>query len=475
MFLFRKRVGRTWRLVTLVFWSAVAGDSAAQRLAETAAPTAKSPYAVPSDTLAKKEWIKQINEYMALPAAQVRPHPSAEDFPGCVPPGSPRVTRLLTFSGTKERWQSTGLYANAGEVVTVTPQAFLPANAKVEIRIGCHTDKLFGQKITQWKRFPSLSRVFPLDSKPTPVANAFGGPIFVVVRPTTNFTFRLRFENAVEAPFFVLGVTSLSEWETRRTAPAPWTELVGRNVILHVPSRQVRAMQNPAPLLEWWDKVVGAQDWLAGWRARQFQERIVPDCQISAGWMHSGYPIMCHLASAPKMTDLETLRKEGDWGFFHELGHNHQSPMWTFPGQTEVTVNFFSLYCMEHIVGKPRGTGHPAIDGAKFLTCLDKRFAHPPSDDPFHQLSAFIVLLHQFGWEPLQQTLASYQKSPVEPKMPLELKQTEFVRRYSRHAKANLVAYFKQMGYACPDELNKELSHLPSFDYAAWRKAFAAK
>jgi len=433
-------------------------------------PKEKTPFVVPADPSAKKELVKAIHDYMATPAPEVRAHPSAADFPGVVTHNAPRVTRTFRFGGAKPRWQSTGLYANAGEVVTVTPLTAPPPGVTVEIRIGCHTDRLFGDKITQWKRFPSLARVFPLASKPTPVANAFGGPIFVVVRPTTNVTLNLRFEHVVEAPFFVLGTTSVAQWQTLRNAPAPWGELVGRNMILHFPADQIRAMGDPTPLLEWWDKVVAAQDWLAGWPARTSQERVVPDRQISAGWMHSGYPFMCHLASAPKITDLARLREEGDWGFFHELGHNHQSPMWTFPGQTEVTVNFFSLYCMEHMVGKPRGTGHPAIDGAKFWKCLDRRFADPPSDDPFDQLSAFIVLLHQFGWEPLRETLASYQTAPVDAKLPVEAKQAEFVRRYSRNAKANLTGYFKRMGYACPDELDRELSDLPAFDYAKWRK-----
>ncbi len=463
-----KHVAMKYRLFTLAaLLLAVVSTTAATKAPHTVAPTAKAPFAVPTDAGAKKELIKQINDYMALPAAQVRAHPAAADFPGVASNGSPRVMRIYTFSGAKQRWQSTGLYANAGEIVTVTPQAALPAGATIEVRIGCHTDRLFNDKITQWKRFPSISRVFPITAQRTPIANAFGGPIFVIVKGTAASNLTLRFDNAVEAPFFVLGTTPVAAWKTFRNAPAPWGELVGHNMILHFPSSQIRAMDDPTPLLEWWDKVIAAEDSLVGWPARAAQERVVPDRQISAGWMHSGYPFMCHLASAPKITDLAKLRVEGDWGFFHELGHNHQSPAWTFPGQTEVTVNFFSLYCMEHIVGKPRGTGHPAIDGAKFLKCLDKRFANPPSDDPFDQLSAFIVLLRKFGWTPLQQTLASYQTAPVAPKAALEVKQAEFVRRYSRHAKANLTAYFKQMGYACPDELCKELSALPAFEYAA--------
>jgi hypothetical protein len=33
-----------------------------------------------------------------------------------------------------------------------------------------------------------------------------------------------------------------------------------------------------------------------------------------------------------------------DLGFYHELGHNHQRPEWTWSGLGEVTNNLFSLY-----------------------------------------------------------------------------------------------------------------------------------
>ena len=39
--------------------------------------------------------------------------------------------------------------------------------------------------------------------------------------------------------------------------------------------------------------------------------------------MHSGYPFMAHLASAADWVDTTYLLSEGDWGTFHELGHNH--------------------------------------------------------------------------------------------------------------------------------------------------------
>ena len=443
--------------VFLASWTVVA--------AAMDAPT----FVLPTNSVARAKLVSEIRAYMEVPAGQVRAHPAAAGFPGVVATNTARVTRTVTVRGDLKRWQSTGLYANAGETVTVTPVTPLPVGVSIEIRVGCHTDSLLGEKQTQWKRFPLLSRKFNLGHEATPVANAFGGPIVVVVHGADKpgFTVDLRFANAVEAPFFVVGKTTLADWKQIRNAPAPWGELVGRNMILHFPSSQVRQMDDPTPLLEWWDKVVAAQDHLVGWPARTEQERVVPDRQISAGWMHSGYPFMCHLASAPMITDLKKLRTEGDWGFFHELGHNHQSQSWTFPGQGEVTVNFFSLYCMETICGKPPGSGHGAIKNLDAI--LDKRFANPPDMGPFEQLAPFIVLIRKFGWTPLQATLASYQPNPVPPKSTMEERQAEFIRRYSKNAKADLSAFFKQLGYACPESLCAELKSLPAFDLAAWR------
>src|SRR5207237_2794196 len=130
----------------------------------------------------------------------------------------------------------------------------------------------------------------------------------------------------VEAPRFVLGETKALEWKTRlRNAPAPWAELETKKIILSVPSEKIRHLDDPEALLKFWDQVLDAEADLATIpRDRKRPERIVPDVQISAGYMHSGYPSMTFLDKSVEHSLSLAEMKAGSCGHFHDLGHNHQ-------------------------------------------------------------------------------------------------------------------------------------------------------
>jgi hypothetical protein len=56
--------------------------------------------------------------------------------------------------------------------------------------------------------------------------------------------------------------------------------------------------------------------------SKQRRERVVNDQQASAGYMHSGYPIVTHLDACQAdhefcIFDLDKLRSKGNWGLFH--------------------------------------------------------------------------------------------------------------------------------------------------------------
>ena len=204
---------------------------------------------------------------------------------------------------------------------------------------------------------PEISRRFPVSATTTLAANAFGGLFYVEVPADAGLgSISVEIAGAVAAPRFVLGETAPVAWSNEiRHAPAPWAEIVGRNMIVTTDAREVRGLDDPAAVAETWDRVLDLNAELAAWptRARSSPERFVVDRQISMGYMHAGYPLMAHLDQQANLVSAEHLRSEDNWGFFHEVGHNHQAADWTFDGTVEVTVNLFTLYVYEFLCGIP--------------------------------------------------------------------------------------------------------------------------
>lgn len=451
---------------------------------EEITPTKKAPFIQPAE--AERAGLHAaIKTYMAKEPGTFGAHAASRDFPGAVE--SPeRVTRMVAYDAglvhrwdtknggapnlytSPDVWQETGLYAAPGEVVVVKV-ASLPAHRVIKVIIGCHRDGLL--KLDKWNRFPVIARTFELKVGDNRIANAFGGQLFIQSshqdwrKPQkTTAASPLQFSNAVAMPTYVLGKDTPESWAKAKQLPAPWVTLSGKQVILHVQASAVKELADPKALLEWWDQAMALEDDLIALR-RLAPERVVPDRQISAGFMHSGYPFMCWIDPSQKdSVDLPKLQQQGNWGFFHELGHNHQCSAWTFDGQTEVTCNLFSLYVMEKLVGKPTGRGHEAME--KLDELLAKRFAAEPKKGPFEQLATFVVLIRAHGWGPLRETLRSYASDAAPKGATKEQLQSLFALRYGKAAKADVSAYFEKMGYHVEPAAKSVLKGFPAFQPA---------
>lgn len=88
--------------------------------------------------------------------------------------------------------------------------------------------------------------------------------------------------------FIPEGKTSQKEWRSCiQESLAPWGELATDNIILTVPTENLRTLEDPEPVLRLWDKMMQA---IARLAAQPFPfhrpERIVADVQISAGRCH---------------------------------------------------------------------------------------------------------------------------------------------------------------------------------------------
>ena len=429
-------------------------------------PTSKRPI-TNERVLARLVLTEQIRESQDLPPAQVTAHPSALEFPGAAPSRTPTTRRVLEIDTTTPGWHSTGLYANPGDLITVAvPSA--AADKGLKVRLGSTTCRLWDKD--KWFRCPEITREFELSQDENQAASAFGGLIYLVVPDNCQLgQIQVTINGGIEAPYFVLGETSPSDWKRRlRSLPAPWAELASTKAILTVPSTEIRGLDDPASLLEAWDDILDAAADLAQRpRERERPQRYVADIQLCAGYMHAGNPIMVPTSTAGRLVDRNHLIKKGDWGFYHETGHMHQHKDWTFEGTGEVTVNLFTMYIFDKVCAIPPEKGRMTEANVQKQYVSHFRNGCPFNEwksKPFLALYMYYQLQQEFGWDAFKKVFAEYRDLPnsARPKTDDE-RRDQWMVRFSRTVGRNLGPFFKAWGVPTSAAAQASISDLPAW------------
>jgi hypothetical protein len=399
-------------------------------------------------------------------------------FPGPVAEGAARGpvrSRILASYGGMDGdyayagagspvWRSTGAYAAPGEVVTVTvPAAWVGRGLSVQI--GAHTDTLW--HLESWRRHPAITRSVPIDAAEIRVGSGFGGPVYVRVPAGLDLgPGEVTVDGAVAMPRFVLGETDPTAFRAAvAAAAAPLTEIEGPSLIFTVPTADVPRNLDAAAYASFWEEIQAVNAWLAAIPARPRPERIAMDVQISAGWMHSGYPLMAY-DHGPALLDLARLRAEGDWGAFHELGHNHQFGPANLPGTTECTVNLWSVIAMEEVVGRDRGLAHEALRPSDRAARIDA-YLRGGRDfgadwNVWTCLETWLQIQETYGWEPFRAVNEAHRALPRGSRPGTDADRVaDHVRRYSRETGRDLTPFHAAWGFPLSDGLRAELADLP--------------
>ena len=227
-------------------------------------------------------------------------------------------------------------------------------------------------------------------------------------------------------------------------------------MILSVPSSAVRNLENPEAVAVFWDRVVSSHCDLAGIAVPARPERFVADQQISAGYMHSGYPIMTGVdVATPKngalarVVDVDDLTRRGSWGHFHELGHNRQRGWWTFGGTGEVTCNLFSLHAGEVLCGIDPWE-NPWLQGQKAggRTYLENGADFAKwKGSPGIALISYAQLQRAFGWAPFTEVFAAYEAmAPSDRPTENQSKMDAWVHAMSVATNRDLRPFYKSWG-----------------------------
>lgn len=435
----------------------------------SAVPTAEKPLKQ-STNAAERIRLGMETRVLKLAAGEaVSAHAAATTFPGLAPTDAPRVTREISIDPNIGGWHSTGLWVNAGEPLQIAVPADI-AGKGYAVRIGCHTDTLY--HLDEWKRAPDISRSVSIEEAVTRTASAFGGLVYIEVpsRAAGGKGFTVTIGAAVEAPLFVLGKTTDAEWNsTLKKHAAPWAEFACDKLILSCPTEAARTVSNPTQLMEFWKKVVEAQDDITNQSGeRKRPERIVADVQISAGYMHSGYPIMIPTSASLEMVTFGRLKFPG-WGFYHEIGHNHQRGDFTFQGTGEVTNNVIGMYCYHEVLKKDWLIGHTAITEEERRKNIQE--IKQASDkwqtwksDPFLALTTYIQLVQEFGWESWRAYLHSFADAKFGPAPDNDDQaRDQFLVRYSKITNKNLGPFFEFWGIPVSSSAKAEVSKLEAW------------
>ena len=378
----------------------------------------------------------QSGKFDTMTAAQLVAHPSASDWPGSPAAGS-TVSKTIPVNGTvpadvymnqgdRGRRVETRLYAAPGATLTVTIPADKVA-AGLSLDIGCHIDVNF--HLGQWNRFPKVTRRVPLTQTVTQTGNVFGGLVWIVIPAGSSLgDFNVSINGALEAPCFQLGVDTDATWNsTLKNLPGAWGCIMTNNVAaygntpgftVYLSRAQLQQVSSAETVAQHWKTVLETSDHHMGYDAyRKRGEAALSDRDILAGGGHAGYPVMMAYG------DSDVLAKgaltNGDWGFYHELGHTFQDSFngnYGIATHGEVDVNLPPALLYNHVHKKTCWDNgiHGTFDSDNRIAKRAEFFARATADQTWSYACSdgataydfYFNIGEAFGWQAYRTALS---------------------------------------------------------------------
>ncbi len=438
-------------------------------------PTPETPL-TPADFHARVRVVLEKNAWLAEPERVWPANPSAAAYPGLMAKGAKPLKGVeLRIDTDERRWHSTGLFANAGEPITVR----VPGEATawgLQVRVGSTDDEVTSAQDT-WVRAPVVSETLNLDKKTLTFSTPFGGLVYVVVpfSAQKGKSVTIRVDGAYQAPHFKRGRDTNESWAKEvRNDLAPQAEIEGDRMVMAVPSTSLHRLKDPEWVTKFWDGANDLDMRLTGLgQPLDYKQRICADTQLTAGFLHNGYPMMCHVSSDGNsaLYDRAVIEREGNWGVLHELGHNHQNKAWTFGAAAEVTVNIFTLYCTDKLLGiKPREafgewTSTAGCD-RRVSAWVDRgkpwsEWGAGANEGPFLALETFTRLWEVYGWELFEKLFAEYRRAGETLPTTDQERMDQWATRLSAMYNADFAEYFEAWSWPISSEARAECAKFP--------------
>ena len=433
-----------------------------------------------SDSFEKALLRRECSILENIPVEEMSAHRTAASVYGHIPGDAQRVTKINEYNISEEGkdtrgndssiWLSTGLYAVPGELVTIDLSSSV-MNKGLKAKINGDWNNV-SSRPTYYRMPYGTSTEFDLDRPEVPVANPYGGLIYIVVpENTVTGEFEVTISNAIEAPTFIFGQDTNEDWTTViRNKPAPYAELIAENLIISVPKDQVITLEQPEELMTFWNDGIAAQDDLANLTGNRTRPTRMYSMVMTAwGSGYASYPIG---GWGWNFGDYEALEAGGCWGAYHESGHLHQSGYWTDGRTGEVTVNIFTMAAIEAVCDSGM-----ASDGWNRMWDPSRRigmYEDAVADGGFNntglgeRLNMYVQLKEVFGWDAFKAVFQSYLDDEASNSYALpyndQQEWDQFMTRFSRQVGYDLSPFFIDWDFGVSSSAISSLSDLPEWN-----------
>lgn len=338
---------------------------------------------------------------------------------------APRIEKVVTINNvTTPRKRSLGMFAPAGEVITVTIDESL-VNAGLTVNIGYpYSASDIGAK--QFGRWPNdrMARFFlefKLTQAVTYIGSPLGGMITLNGVATSLGNFNITLSGGVDMPDYKLGVSDKDDWKAILAAPAPYVWLLTPHQYFVMPKEYIKDVEDPYLAMLWWHKASMISMYTIG--REKTTHFMTPVISIYDSFVFVGEAVATVWAfytNSPNywckgMLDYNNLMYSGSWGGLHEYNHHNQAYVyptnhdteWGVGGVTEMTNNVLNAICYialtdialtrseTNLLNGWAAVSDPYCNYKKLLSASNGTQDYESLDT--NKLFGFVDLMHTFG------------------------------------------------------------------------------
>ena len=366
---------------------------------------------------------------------------------------APRIEKVITINNVSTpRKRSLGVFAPAGEIITITIDERLVG--KLTVNIGypygseCDIDTgAFGRWYSD--RMARFFLEFPLNSTVTKIGSPLGGMVTLNGVSTDLGNFSITVRGGVDMPEYKLGVSTKEDWKNILAAPGPYVWLLTPFQYFVMPKVEIYDIEDPYDALLWWHKASMIS--LFSMTREVTGHFYTPVISIHDSYVYTGEAVAktwAFVTNSPiywchGMLDYDNLMSNGAWGAIHEYNHHYQNHIydstdWGVGYGDEMTNNVINSLCYvlltdiasnrseSNILGVWNGVSDPYCNYKMLANTSNSNTKYEPFGTS--KLFGFVDMIHTFGAEKFMAFLrAQYGYGEVEGYEGTNLKQSNYL------------------------------------------------